>query len=316
QLIEQLRSMAPVEQGSAPNAAATPASASDPDKLGLSQRLAAGLQNFTASVLHDTSATMAAVRAAISGQSTPGNRLQAFLPALQLLLFAVLGTLLAYFIFRSLAKLGFARLNVWILQDAKRADAPAAEPSSPLVTAVRRHRFASLAIGRKLLGVIAAFLIDVAATLLAALAGYVLATTLANGGNTTLLSLQFLTAFVMIEVAKAFSRGVFATRYDQLRLLPLAPETADYWNHWLCLLIGLTGYGMLVAVPVAATVFLPAAGKILGLIIMLCVYIYGVRVVWKNRKAVQAGLIHRAEHSTTALFGTLLRVLGRVWHLL
>src|SRR3546814_15661031 len=49
---------------------------------------------------------------------------------------------------------------------------------------------------------------------------------------------------------------------------------------------------------------------------MLCVYIYGVRVVWKNRKTVQAGLIHRAEQSSTALFGTLLRVLGRVWHLL
>src|SRR5690606_2181422 len=254
-----------------PNAAATPASASDPDKLGLSQRLAAGLQNFTASVLHDTSATMAAVRAAISGQSTPGNRLQAFLPALQLLLFAVLGTLLAYFIFRSLAKLGFARLNVWILQDAKRADAPAAEPSSPLVTSVRRHRFASLAMGRKLLGVIAALLIDVAATLLAALAGYILVTVLIDSqGNTAMLSLQFLTAFVMIEVAKAVSRGLFATRYDQLRLLPLAPETAAYWNQWLTLLIGLTGYGMLVAVPVAETVFLPAAGKILGLIIMLC----------------------------------------------
>ncbi|NYT85038.1 mechanosensitive ion channel [Pusillimonas harenae] len=317
-LIEQLRNLAPPDGlESTPDAAA--ATSTDPDKQRLSQRLATGLHNFTASVLHDTSATMMAVRAALSGQPVPGNHLQTSLPALELLLFTILGTLLAYFIFRTLAKPGFARLNVWILQDAKRADAPAAEPSSPLVTAVRRHRFASLAMGRKLLGVTAALLIDVAATLLAALAGYILVTTLASSsGDSTivLLSLQFLTAFVMIEIAKAISRGIFATRYDQLRLLPLAPETADYWNHWLTLLIGLTGYGLLVAVPVTEMVFLPAAGKILGLIIMLCVYIYGVGVVWKNRKAVQAGLIHRAEQSTTAIFGTLLRVLGRVWHLL
>src|SRR3546814_5418473 len=105
----------------------------------------------------------------------------------------------------------------------------------------------------------------------------------------------------MIEIAKAVSRSIFATRYYQLRLLPLAPETADYWNHWLTLLIGLTGYGLLVVVPVAETVFLPAAGKILGLIIMLCVYIYGVRVVWNNRKTVQAGLIPWADRKSTRL---------------
>ncbi|NYT59878.1 mechanosensitive ion channel [Alcaligenaceae bacterium] len=320
QLIEQLRSLAP-QDGQAParNAATTPpSSVADPADLPLSQRMAAGLQNFTAGVLHDLSATMTAIRAAVTGQPVPGNRLHAFLPALELLLYTVLGTLLAYFIFRSLARLGFARLNVWILQDSKKADAPPAEPTSPLVTSVRRHRFASLAMGRKLLGVIAAFLIDVAATLLAALAGYILTTTLASSrdGDMTLLSLQFLTAFVMIEVAKSVSRGIFATRYDQLRLLPLTPETANYWNHWLTLLIGLTGYSMLVAVPVAATVFLPAAGKILGLILMLCVYIYGVRVVWKSRKTVRDELIQRADQSSTAIFSTLLRVLGRVWHLL
>lgn len=320
QLIEQLRSLAP-QNGQQPAASTDASSASpaaaDTGNMTLSQRLATGLQNFTTSILHDMSATMAAARAAISGRPVPGNRLQAFLPALELLLYTVLCTLLAYIIFRSLARVGFARLNVWILQDSKRADAPAAEPSSPLVTSVRRHRFASLAMGRKLLGVIAALLIDVAATLLAALAGYILVTVLIDSqGNTAMLSLQFLTAFVMIEIAKAVSRGLFATRYDQLRLLPLAPETAAYWNQWLTLLIGLTGYGMLVAVPVAETVFLPAAGKILGLIIMLCVYIYGVRVVWKNRKTVKAGLIARADQSTTAIFSTLLRILGRTWHLL
>src|SRR5690606_4821760 len=216
-----------------------------------------------------------------------------------------------------LAGFGFARLNAWILDDSKGKAGLAASPPPDPGPAAKRYRYASLTLSRKLLGVLVAFLIDVAASLSAALAGYVLSTILADGaGGKTLFALQFLTAFVMIEIAKAVSRGVFATRYDQLRLLPLSPEAAAYWNHWLTLLIGLTGYGLMVAVPVAEAVFLPAAAKVLGLIIMLGVYIYGVRVVWKNRHAVRAGLVRRAEQSSTAVFGTLLRVLGRIWHLI
>ncbi len=316
-LIEQLRSLAPADaQGSAADSGAPPAQAQpsrNPADLPLSQRLALELQTFTAGVLRDTAATMDAVRAALSGEPVPGNHLRASLPALNMLLLTLLGTLLAYAVFRALAKFGFARLNSWILNDSKRET----DPPSQLTSTVKRYRYASLALSRKLLGVLAAFLIDVAATLSAALAGYVLSTALADGaGGKTLFALQFLAAFVMIEIAKAVSRGVFATRYDQLRLLPLSPEAAAYWNHWLTLLIGLTGYGLMVAVPIAEAVFLPAAAKMLGLIIMLGVYVYGVRVVWKNRKAVRAGLVERAEQSGTAVFGTLLRVLGRVWHLI
>ncbi|UYO94175.1 mechanosensitive ion channel domain-containing protein [Pollutimonas sp. M17] len=315
-LIEQLRSLAP-EGAQAPAAGvAQPTRAEpsrDPAGLPLSQRLAIDLQTFTAGLLHDTAATMTAVRAALSGEPVPGNRLRASLPALSVLLFTIVGTLLAYAAFRVLAGFGFARLNAWILDDSKGKVGPQPDPGP----AAKRYRYASLTLSRKLLGVLAAFLIDVAASLSAALAGYVLSTILADGtGGKTLFALQFLTAFVMIEIAKAVSRGVFATRYDQLRLLPLSPEAAAYWNHWLTLLIGLTGYGLMVAVPVAEAVFLPAAAKVLGLIIMLGVYIYGVRVVWKNRHAVRAGLVRRAEQSSTAVFGTLLRVLGRIWHLI
>ena len=315
-LIEQLRSLAP-EGAQAPATGVAPPTRAEPSRdpagLPLSQRLAIDLQTFTASLLHDTAATMTAVRAALSGEPVPGNRLRASLPALSVLLFTIVGTLLAYAAFRVLAGFGFARLNAWILDDSKGKAGPQPDPGP----AAKRYRYASLTLSRKLLGVLAAFLIDVAASLSAALAGYVLSTILADGaGGKTLFALQFLTAFVMIEIAKAVSRGVFATRYDQLRLLPLSPEAAAYWNHWLTLLIGLTGYGLMVAVPVAEAVFLPAAAKVLGLIIMLGVYIYGVRVVWKNRHAVRAGLVRRAEQSSTAVFGTLLRVLGRIWHLI
>lgn len=320
-LVEQLRNLAS-DTGATADADGTPseqgaaAKQAVPAEPSISQRLALGLQTFTADILHDLSKTMAAVRAAVSGEAAPGNHLRTFMPALSLLLFTVLGTLLAYLVFRSLAKFGFARLDVWILNDGK-GKAISADQVQQEPPVLKRYRYASLALSRKLLGVLAAFLIDVAATLLAALSGYLLCTALAgNNQDTTLFALQFLTAFVLIEIVKAISRGIFATRYDQLRLLPLLPETAAYWNHWLTLLIGLTGYGLMVAVPVAEAVFLPAAGQVLGLIIMLGVYIYGLRVVWKNRDAVREGLVQRAEKSSTALFGTLLRVLGRVWHLI
>ncbi|MGB3290489.1 MAG: mechanosensitive ion channel domain-containing protein [Burkholderiaceae bacterium] len=318
-LIEQLRSLAPAGAQDTATHAATQAqtATSPPAAPSLSQRLATDLQTFTAGMLHDTSATMAALRAALGGERIPGNHLRASLPALNILLFTLLGTLLAYALFRALARFGFARLNRWILNDGKSGASPSAAAPPKMAPAVKRYRYASLAMSRKLLGVLAAFLIDVAATLLAALSGYVLSTVLAgSAGGKTLFALQFLTAFVMIEIAKAVSRGVFATRYEQLRLLPLSPETAAYWNQWLTLLIGLTGYGLMVVVPVAEAVFLPSAAKMLGLIIMLGVYIYGVQVVWKNRKAVRAGLVQRAEQSGAAVFGTLLRVLGRIWHLI
>src|SRR5690606_21055943 len=119
-LIEQLRSLAP-EGVQAPAAGVAPPTRAEPSRdpagLPLSQRLAIDLQTFTASLLHDTAATMTAVRAALSGEPVPGNHLRASLPALSVLLFTIVGTLLAYAAFRVLAGFGFARLNAWILDD-------------------------------------------------------------------------------------------------------------------------------------------------------------------------------------------------------
>ncbi|OWT59161.1 mechanosensitive ion channel domain-containing protein [Candidimonas nitroreducens] len=179
----------------------------------------------------------------------------------------------------------------------------------------RLRRFAALAPGRKLLGVLAALVIDLAATLLAALAAYVAVLALAGSApGLSLFAVQFLTAFVLVESVKALSRGVFATRYPKLRLLPLSSPTAGYWNRWLAVLISLTGYGLLLVVPVADALFPSAVGRLLGLLIMLFVYVHAMRVIWKNRRAVRAGLMQQAEQSSAAVFGTLTRVLARTWH--
>src|SRR5690606_10065206 len=49
---------------------------------------------------------------------------------------------------------------------------------------------------------------------------------------------------------------------------------------------------------------------------MLGVYCYAVGVVWRHRAEVRNGLLTWAESASAAMFGTLIRVLARTWHLL
>ena len=185
----------------------------------------------------------------------------------------------------------------------------------PGLTRTHLPRFGRITLSRKLMGVVLALVVDVGATLLAALVGYIAAAALSDSSAASgVFAFQFLTAFVLIEVVKSFSRAVFATRYDQLRLLPMQPDTASFWNRWITLLIALTGYCLLVVVPIGQAVFAPSIGRLIGLIIMLCVYVTGVRVVWGQRKAVKAAMMERADRIQTAFLGTLLRAFARIWH--
>ena len=331
QLIEQLRAMAPSQdmgQEDAGQAATHGQATADNDKQSFSQRLALKAEQFTVSLAHDFSQTAGMIRALATGQAEAGAPLQRAAPMLKVLAMTVLTVLIAYFLLRRLAAPGFARLNTWIQkeggkpvfaprQDSQHVPAPIPPPEQAgpgMAPAHRRlHR---VRLSRKLLGVLAALLIDMAATLLAALAGYVCALWMADGGARAVFALEFLGAFVMIEIVKAISRGIFATRYDHLRLLPLSPEAANYWNLWLCRLISVTGYALMVIVPITRAVLLPSVAQVLGLLIMLGIYVYGVRVAWTNRKTVRAGLLRHAEQTSTAVFGTLIRILARVWHVL
>ncbi len=309
-LIEQLRSM-PATDAPAGEPGAAPATrpAADPQELSLSQRIAAPLQAFTADLFRNMAHAADIIRDLASGNAPVDADGQSWSPALTLLALVIAVTLVAYFIFRLIARTGYARLNQWI-SHTPAADANHA-PTAP------RHR-GSLKFSRKLLGVLAALVIDIAASFLAALAGYIATLALASetGETTSAFAVQFLSAFVMIEIAKAFSRGIFATRYDHLRLLPISPDAATYWNRWLTLLIGVVGYGLLVLVPIVADVLAPSVAKVVSLVLMLAVYLYAIRTTWANRKSVRAGLWSLAQSSSAAIFGTMLRILGRIWHVI
>jgi len=323
-LIEQLRALEQAEQ------AGGDADADGGNRVSgiavLSQRLGGTLESVSAQLGSDVRDTLEAVKRLGTSDGVTEGKLDMRLPALRVLALVILATLLAYAVLRGVAGVLFARLNGWIRErptvlppeedsGAAAAGVPAAAPPRPAPRHGYGSRFRRLTLSRKLLGVVLALVVDLGATLLAALAGYVAALALTDHSvSTGIFAFQFLTAFVLIEAAKSVSRAVFATRYDALRLMPLQPDTARFWNRWITLLMALTGYCLLVVVPVGQAVFAPSIGRLIGLVIMLCVYITALRVVWSQRKAVRDGMIERAQAAGTAVFGTLMRALARVWH--
>lgn len=324
ELIEQLRAMAanaeppastedpqPANRDRSERADASAGEGEESRDISLSRRLAVGLQQFTGRLSDDLSSTGASLAALLRGEPAAEGNQQHWTPEMKVLGATIAVLLLAYFVLRMVARIGFARLNGWI----QRPPQPASERTSS------HHRngvpgLRQLALSRKLLGVLAALVIDWAAALMATLVGYITATAVAGQPDDMTFAFQLLVAFVLIEAVKATVRAVFATRYDHLRLLPLEPVTARYWNRWLSLLIGLTGYCLLVIVPVSAVVLTPAIGRLLGFVIMLIVYGHAIRVIWNRRKTVRAGLVEWADRTSTAVFSTLIRVLARTWHLL
>ena len=317
QLIEQLRSLA--SQPDAPQDASTDSQAdarasdrrSAPEALG--EGIAARMQFFAEQLKDDMAGSWAVISTMVSGETPPGVSLQRWLPALYSLALTIIAVSIAYAVLRIVANVGFTRINTWITKESHTAQHPHKNHTA------RRHpslrNITGFTKGRKLLGVLLALALDLAASLLAALAGYLAVIVLTQqGASVSLFSMQFLTAFVMIEAAKAVARGVFATRHEHLRLLPVTAETAQYWNRWLVIVITITGYSLLVIVPVVQTLLTPAVGDLLGLLLMIAVYLYAVRVVWSKRNAVRIGLNEYADRSTTAVFGTLIRIVARIWH--
>ncbi len=327
-LIEQLRGMA-AQPGGTPEAALTqdaaagnaagadltlPPEAGDPS---LSRRVADVTQHFFADLGQGLGEAAAAFRSVGAGEGMRGISLATWLDALLGLALVIAATLIAWWGFRALASRIYARMDGW-LADCEQTTRAQAQPvigadgqprPAPRLTLTLLYRSA--------LAIVGALLVDVGVIALAAAVGYGvgLFATGENGRIGTLESM-FVNAFVAVEIAKALVRVVFATRYPHLRLLKMNDDVAIYWNAWLARLITITGYGILIVVPVVRAMFSPAVGQMISLLIMLGVYGHAVRVIWTNRKLLRDRLVAKADASGTAFFGTLLRVLSRIWHVL
>ncbi|WP_253272248.1 mechanosensitive ion channel domain-containing protein [Advenella kashmirensis] len=300
QLIEQLRTQAPTVKDTSAASQSTASGSVTDDSL--PRRVADSTQYFLTKLLDDMGDATAAIGAMARGENIGGPGMADWKTTLINFALVIAATVIAFIVLRLLAARIFAFINHWAGQ-------------APPATV--RRRLAGPATLRKIAAVIAALIVDVIAIALAGAVGYAVAMSVAgpNASVGTFDSL-FVNAFVAVEIAKALVRTVFATRFARLRLFEMRDEVATYWNAWLCRLVGIAGYGMLVIVPVITALFTAALGNLAGLLIMLGMYVYAIRVVWRNRTLIRERLVLRASVASTAFFATLLRLLARVWHVL
>lgn len=308
-LIDQLRDLAegdeavPTDQ----NSVQLDEAPTEDDPMG---GLADTLQTFAVGTAQDFSHTATLLSGLFAGEGIHGMTAEQWRSRLLNLVLVIVATLIAFAVFRLIAMWFFRRLDKWVSTHHEVASAKAHASHG-----THFRRIHSVHLTPRVGAVVGALAIDAAAILLAALAGYVVALFIQEQwGTSIILALIFVSSFVAVELARSICRAVFSERHPHLRLWRMADDRATYWSAWLQRIIGITGYGMLVAVPVIYQMLTPSVGKLVGLFIMLGVYVYAVKVIWKNRRDVRGRLEKRAETASNSFFSTLYRIAGRLWH--
>lgn len=314
---------------------------------GITDRIADEAQQFAEDLMVGASTAVATFRALAMGEAGSFTRLAGWPTAMLHMVIVMAAAIVAFLLLRAVAARIFGRMDQWVLQHQSRVRAtwrpedasppgpmhvPAGQgtvsgatadegvaiemhgPPAPHVPPL--HMQLQLLYG-KAVAIVGGLVVDVLVILLAAAVGYGVAL-FATGERGVFGPFErlFLNAFVAVEIARSLVRMVFASHYQHLRLLPMEDDLAKYWNAWLERVTSIAGYGVLLVVPLFAATLSAAVGQMISLIIMLGVYIYAVRVIWTNRASIRTRLVNRARLSSTAFFGTLLRMLARTWHLL
>lgn len=312
-LITQLRQLADEQPGNKPGAdqahaqtqddgaAQADSDSSDASTEAEAQSMegaAGSLQAFAADMANDFSQTASMLRGLFAGEGIHEMSAAQWKSRWLSLVLVIVSTLVAFAVFRLAALSFFRRLDAWVKRNQ------ASKPNKRSAQLMPRVGAAAGALA-----------IDAVTILLAALAGYGLSLFIQEKWQIpSLLGLLFVSAFVAIEIARSLCRVVFAERHPHLRLWRMSDTQAKYWSGWLQRIISLTGYGMLVAVPVVQQMLTQSMGRIVGLFIMLGVYVYAVRVIWRNRHDVRVRIEQCAETASNAFFATLYRIAGRLWH--
>jgi small-conductance mechanosensitive channel len=186
------------------------------------------------------------------------------------------------------------------------------------ITAKIAARVAGQSMWRRGGGLIVATLVDLLGIIAAWGLGYVLALnfgttgTGAMGINQTLL----LNAYLVVEVAKLGFRVVLMPRYPALRLLPIADDTAEYWQFWSARIVSLVGYTFMFVAPVLRGLVSVAAGDAAEVLVMVTSVVIAIVIVLQNKDDVRQSLEAHARGQENVGFGRMLTVLGRQWHVL
>ncbi|SEG19021.1 small conductance mechanosensitive channel [Alcanivorax sp. DSM 26293] len=307
QLIDQLRGLqaaanpAPLGvAGEVPPSeiAAQAPSGQTADQVSLARRMASATGNLAGDMGRQFAALSGLVTGWFVSDDSAGEaavsttvNMKAVTAALLNLAILVVVTFVVFWVLRTLAGSAFGRLSHWARAGSEK-----------------------LAILRTTVAVAVGALLDVIVVALAYLAGTFVAPVLTEqlGADATRLAL-FLNAFLIVELAKAGLRMFFSSRYEGLRLLPVAADQASYCNRFLAREAGLIGYGMLVLVPVLNFNVSPAVGSGAGTLIMLVALIYAAGVILRKRPVLREALTQRANASYGPIRLSLL-LLARTWH--
>ena len=276
-----------------PEVSTVAAATDNGETAGLARRVAEFTQDIAQGVVHEIRDIGRAFEGVEIGDL--GAQLWAFAVEMADLALVILTTVALFLVLRRLARRAFARAASW-------------------ARGGRDERFATL---RRAAAVLFAAGADVLVIAGAWVSGYLLALFAIGemGAMETRQSL-FLNAFLLIEGVKVLLRVVFASKYDDLRLIPLDAEDAAYWNGWLARLTGFIGYGLLVAVPIVAQNLTLGMGRLLTFVIMTVAFAYALIIILQNRQRVRERLAERAQASGLAFTRTVMGLLARVWHLL
>lgn len=228
-----------------------------------------------------------------SGDSSSTFDASAFTQAAINLGIVIVATFALFFVLRWLGKPAFAKVSRWSLTGTG---------LTPVL--------------RLILCVAIAAVVDFLIVGLAYVGGNLIATfAVGQTGELSTRASLFLNAFLIIELFKAVMRMLFSSHYEGLRLLPISAHEAAYWNRWLARLIGMVGYGLMVAVPLVNFYLGVSLGQAVGTLIMITAFVYAVSVVLKNRVRLRGNMNTIAANTTMTASRVSLQLFARTWHL-
>ena len=317
-MVEQLRALG---EGKSPADVGLNAAAVHPenDKGSLPNQIATTTERLASEIGDQLVQAGQAINDLLHGRGAASMTFNDWRGLMSGVIFVMIVTQVVFWVLRLLAAPFYRRVNNWvnrqIVEDRREREHEAA--TSPQRDDVDPTVPSAAVIGKRVLAVGGSFIVDLL------LVGIAVAVGSGTGlfgiglpGEQGMFVPEYLSAFGMIELIKAVLRLIFATRYDHLRLFPMmTTETARYWNRWLARLVGMSGYGLLVAIPIISHLTGSAMGVLASLVIMISVYIYAVHVIVRNRVILRDRFDAMANDIRINFFSTLLRALARTWHI-
>ena len=188
-------------------------------------------------------------------------------------------------------------------------------PRAALSAAIAR-RAATSGWARRLVGLAAVLLLDLALLLIAWGAGYALALGVGEGGRMDIRQSLFLNAFLIVELLKLALRLLLAPRIAELRFWPMSDARAQGVYRSLARIVAVLGYGMLLVVPVARMTVSWRLGATLEFCAILAAALIALAMILRERAPAARALDGWAARDPDGLFGMALALFARIWHLL